>query len=80
MLIPGGVFANLERVASPTKGLRAQFLEALGVGTEQEDGSNRLVAVEVQLAWLREIGFHDVDCMWKWREMALLGGVKPGES
>ena len=38
--------------------------------------SFQLVASEIQLQWLREIGFEDVDCHWKWLEMALLGGTK----
>jgi SAM-dependent methyltransferase len=77
VLTPGGVFCNFEHVASPTQRLHEQLLAKLKVAPEDEDPSNKLLDVETQLSWLREIGFDDVDCYWKWREFALLGGVRP---
>ena len=77
VLAPGGVFCNLEHVSSPNARLHAAFLETISF--EDEDPSNKLLDLETQLDWLRNIGFTDVDCHWKWRELALLVGVKPGE-
>jgi SAM-dependent methyltransferase len=78
LLEPGGVFCNLDHVSSPTERLHERFLGALGLAPKEEDPSNRLLDVETQISWLREIGFVDVDCHWKWLELALLGGVKQG--
>ncbi|ODS53906.1 MAG: methyltransferase [Acidobacteria bacterium SCN 69-37] len=76
-LVPGGVFCNLEHVASPTPELHLEFLTRLDVRPEDDDPSNKLLDVETQLAWLRDIGFVDVDCHWKWRELTLLAGRRP---
>jgi SAM-dependent methyltransferase len=76
-LEPGGTFLNLEHVASPTPALHLAFLEVLSIPPEDDDPSNQLAPVEDQLQWMRQIGFVDVDCFWKWRELALLGGTRP---
>jgi tRNA (cmo5U34)-methyltransferase len=78
-LNPPGTLCNLEHVASPTSGLRERFLMAIGTKVSKfvkEDKSNKLLAMVTQLYWLREIGFIDVDCYWKWLEFALLVGIK----
>jgi SAM-dependent methyltransferase len=78
LMTPGGVFCNLEHVASPTPQLHAEFLHQIRDSPETEDPSNKLLDVETQLAWLRATGFVDVDCQWKWRELALLTGRRTG--
>jgi tRNA (cmo5U34)-methyltransferase len=80
LLEPGGVFANFEHVASPTRRLHLAFFEAIGEPIENEDPSDRTLDVESQLGYLREAGFDDVDCYWKWLEMALLIGVRAPET
>lgn len=77
-LEPGGAFLNLEHVASATEALHVGFLAALGIDPADDDPSNRLLDVETQLRWLRELGFGEVDCHWKWRELALLSGSRAG--
>ncbi|HEV2500633.1 MAG TPA: class I SAM-dependent methyltransferase [Terriglobia bacterium] len=76
LLASGGIFYNLEHVSSPTPELHEVFLHHLEVRRNEEDPSNILLDVETQLQWLREIGFVNVDCHWKWLELALIGGQK----
>jgi tRNA (cmo5U34)-methyltransferase len=77
VLAPGGVLCNLEHVSSPTAALHEIFLSKLLNARQQEDPSNKLLDCETQLRWLNDIGFTDVDCYWKWLELALLAGRKP---
>src|SRR5215216_791399 len=79
LLEPGGIFCNLEHVASPSPEMHLRFLDVLGVAPENEDPSNKLLDAETQLVWLREIGFAPVDCYWKWSELALLVGFRPDQ-
>ncbi len=77
LLNAGGVFCNLDHIASPSERVHLNFLKEINMSPETEDPSNKLLDVEAQLEWLRQIGFVDVDCYWKWLEIALLVGVKP---
>ena len=77
VLEPGGVFCNLEHVVPVSARAHTKFLEAMGIAGQDEDPSNILLDVHTQLEWLRAIGFEEVDCHWKWRELALLAGRKP---
>jgi ubiquinone/menaquinone biosynthesis C-methylase UbiE len=73
---PTGVFCNLEWIASPSAKLHIRFLKAIGYNPKKEDKANRLLPMDIQLGWLRDTGFVEVDCYWKWLEMALLIGYK----
>ena len=60
---------------SPTQALHDQWRDEMGA---RDDPSDRLAPTcEPQLAWLRDAGLQDVDCIWKWRSLALLRGTKP---
>lgn len=75
MLEPGGVFANLEVVASSTPGRHAEFLAA--IEREADDPEDRLAPIGDQLAWMRDAGLVEVECLWRWRGFAVLAGLSP---
>jgi tRNA (cmo5U34)-methyltransferase len=77
-LAPGGVFCNLEHVGSPTRGLRDAFYRRIAPVTEFDHRSQTTLAVSEHLQWLRELEFDDVDCYWKWLELALVVGMRTG--
>ncbi|MGI8404547.1 MAG: class I SAM-dependent methyltransferase [Thermomicrobiales bacterium] len=95
-LRPGGVFLNIEHVASATDTLHEAFERLMVEGIVQQQATsetreevvasfrarqdkdvNILAPVETQLDWLREIGFADVDTVFKLFELAVFAGRKP---
>jgi len=77
LLRPNGVFYDLDVVAAPTAELHARSQAAFGFDSQQQDPSDQPARLEDQLSWLREAGFGNVDCFWKWFELSLVGGTKP---
>jgi SAM-dependent methyltransferase len=74
LLASGGVFANLEIVASPTQELHDRWRDEMGA---RDDPSDKLRDLGSQLQWLDAAGLLDVDCIWKWRSLALMRGERP---
>lgn len=94
LLAPGGLFVNVEHVASATPELEAvhdeTYIDHIVAVTGRDrteverdyhgrpdKADNILEPVEVQVSWLREIGFEQADCYFKWLELAVFGGRKP---
>lgn len=76
LLTPGGVFANLDLVASASTRLHERFRRE--IGRTEDDPTDRLADLAEQMDWLREAGFAEVDCHFKWLELALVVAVKDG--
>jgi tRNA (cmo5U34)-methyltransferase len=76
LLTPGGVFANLDLVASASARLHERFRRE--IGRTKDDPTDHLADLAEQMGWLREAGFAEVDCHFKWLELALVVAVKDG--
>jgi SAM-dependent methyltransferase len=74
-LRPGGVFANLDLVRSASPELHERFRQE--IGRIEDDPADRLADLCSQLDWLRDAGFENVECHFKWRELALLVATRP---
>lgn len=77
LLRPSGGFYDLDVVAASTAELHTLSQSAFGFDDRQQDPSDQPARLEDQLSWLREVGFGNVDCFWKWLELSLVGGTKP---
>jgi tRNA (cmo5U34)-methyltransferase len=74
LLAPGGVFANLDLVSSSTLQLHERFRRE--IGRAEDDPTDRLAGLHEQMGWLRDAGFDEVDCHFKWLELSLIVAVK----
>lgn len=84
-LAPGGVFVNADQVAGPTPFFDQLYAtwqeqEARRAGTDDAEWRGALERMELdrcadaesQLAWLREAGFREADCLFKDHRFAVL--------
>jgi tRNA (cmo5U34)-methyltransferase len=86
----GGIFINADHIAGPTPELEEIYqlrwladVRADGATEQQIADSlfrqqeDRRTPVAVQLAWLREAGFTNVDCWYKHSSFAVMSGMRP---
>ncbi|HRV60178.1 MAG: class I SAM-dependent methyltransferase [Solirubrobacterales bacterium] len=84
---PGGVFVNAEHVLGETPALQEHYArwhrwqayekgltDAEWADTVERMSHDHLTPLSTQLGWLREIGFTDVDCLWKDHGFAVFFG------
>jgi tRNA (cmo5U34)-methyltransferase len=74
LLAPSGVFANLDLVSSASPQLHERFRRE--IGRTEDDPTDQLADLCEQLDWLRAAGFGEVECHFKWLELALIVAVR----
>jgi tRNA (cmo5U34)-methyltransferase len=89
-LAPGGIFVNADNVCAEDPAVqardRAAWIAAIresGLAEDELSTALERTRVDVlaplapQLGWLRELGFVEVDCAYKWRHFAVFSGRRP---
>jgi hypothetical protein len=70
-----GPAASLLAVGAAVEELELDVAGATGA-LDGADAEERLAGLCEQLAWLRDAGFGEVDCHFKWLELALIVAVR----
>lgn len=89
LLYSGGIFINAEQVAGESQYFSQLYdkkwrekVEASGLSREEIDASyeriklDKRTSVSTQIKWLRDAGFKEVDCLYKYYDFAVLYGRK----
>lgn len=90
MLKPGGIFLNADVVLAANEQLQAMYMEKWiafmnrscsmdeinGTWLETYRREDRPAKLPDQIKWLEEIGFTDVDIVWKYFNFAVYGGTR----
>lgn len=89
-LAPGGIFVDADNVLAEDPAVqardRAAWIAAIrrsGLPEAELEAALERTKVDVlaplalQLGWLRELGYAEVDCAYKWRHFAVFSGRRP---
>jgi tRNA (cmo5U34)-methyltransferase len=90
-LKPNGVFVNADQVLGHTAAVDSLYksdwrckVEASGLSREVLEAAyertklDKMTGLQTQLGWLQEIGFSDVDCVYKYFNFVVMVGRKNG--
>jgi tRNA (cmo5U34)-methyltransferase len=67
----------LDRFVRESTGGKTNLAEVRAASPSTYHGPHNNGYLEEELAWLREAGFQDVDCFWKFTTTVVYGGFKP---
>lgn len=81
VLAPGGGFLNLDYLFMPGPAMSDLYQRLTGrptSATSSREGKNEVERASLinQLRWFEEIGFDEVDCLWKEGRQAVLCGLR----
>jgi tRNA (cmo5U34)-methyltransferase len=93
-LLPGGCFYNADVVLGASEHLQSIYMgrwkafmqrqiskeEVENVWLQKYSDEDRPAQLVEQLTWLSDIGYSNVDVLWKYYNFAVYGGVKAGDS